>query len=77
MDDHTFRNRFDAAVLLLQTGKTQEALAEIERLTSEVSDEPAQLLACRSEKANLLYHLGRGDESRRLLDEVVREQKSL
>ena len=64
MDDHPFRNRFDAAVALHQTGHTQEALAEIERLTEAVSNRPAQLLACRSEKANLLYHLGRSDESR-------------
>jgi hypothetical protein len=77
MDQQTFDHLFDKAVDLHIRGRCPQALAAVDHLLSLVSDCPELKLACRSETASLLYHLGRNDEARRLVKAVVKEQREL
>jgi hypothetical protein len=77
MDQQTFDHLIDKAVALHIRGRTPRALAAVDHLLTLVSDCPELKLACRSERASLLYHLGRNDEARRLVKEVVKEQREV
>jgi hypothetical protein len=78
MDQQTFDHLFDKAVDLHIRGRSPQALAAVDHLLTLVSDCPELKLACRSERASLLYHLGRNDEARRLvIKAIIKEQREL
>jgi hypothetical protein len=77
MDQQTFKYLFDKAVDLHIRGRSPQALAAVDHHLALVSDCPELELACRSERASLLYHLGRNDEARRLVKAVIKEQREL
>jgi hypothetical protein len=77
LDQQTFTHLFDKAVDLHIRGRTPQALAAVDHLVTLVSDCPELELACRSERASLLYHLGRNDEASRLVKAVIKEQREL
>jgi hypothetical protein len=76
MDQQTFDHLFDKAVDLHIRGRSPQALAAVDHLLTLVSDCPELKLACWSERASLLCHLGRNDEARRLIKAVAKEDRT-
>jgi predicted RNA polymerase sigma factor len=59
-----FADVFEQVVALRRTGDTAAALAEIDALLTREEFNAEQKIALRTERVNLLMHLGREDEAR-------------
>ncbi|HWX64385.1 hypothetical protein [Bradyrhizobium sp.] len=74
MNNPEFKSLFDQAVGLHCSGQTQKALSAIEHLMANATSD-GQRVACLSEKANLLFHLGLSDDAHRIVKEVTSAKK--
>ena len=68
-----FTGAFEQVVALHRTGKTAVALTEIDELLTREEFNAEQKVALRTERVNLLMHLGREDEAREQWRHLVRE----
>jgi predicted RNA polymerase sigma factor len=61
---YTFTKIFEQVVALHRIGKTAAALVKIDALLTREEFNAEQKIALRTERVNLLMHLGREDEAR-------------
>lgn len=62
-----FADAYESVVALHQTGQTASALSNLDALLTRDDFNAEQKSALRSERVNLLMHLGREDEARELM----------